>query len=272
MKIGGLIVLVAAAVLAQDQDTERRMWSTEFVEQRPPVKQSNFGKALRKPAPPAMVGVTLWRFRPAKSEDAARVLIQEEVAGEKEMTLERVNVSTGVHEGDHVRISIESARSGYLYVISREQYRDGTLGQPYLIFPSRRILAGDNHVQAGRIVDIPEWDNARPYFTLKKSRPDEVSETLTIVLAPTPIENMIAVTGPLPVSTALLQEWKRKWGAAVKMLDATAGNAAMTPAEKASSVNGAPLGPQDPAPATLFRVDAAPGAGLLVSVPIRLLQ
>ena len=57
----------------------------------------------------------------------------------------------GLAIGQRVRLSIESARTGYLYVINRELYADGSTGEPYLIFPTTRLHRGDNKVTIGRI-------------------------------------------------------------------------------------------------------------------------
>ena len=52
----------------------------------------------------------------------------------------------------------------YLYVIDREQYADGTQGEPYLIFPTTRTRGGDNSVKAGRVMEIPSQDDNPPYL------------------------------------------------------------------------------------------------------------
>ena len=51
---------------------------------------------------------------------------------------------------------MEPGRSGYLYIASREVYADGTRGDAYLLFPSRRIRAGSSKVNPGELVEVPE--------------------------------------------------------------------------------------------------------------------
>ena len=70
-------------------------------------------------------------------------------------TPERIEVDTPLKVNDRVRLSVESPRDGYLYVIDREQYADGSLGDAYLIFPTRRTRGGDNRVRPGKLIDIP---------------------------------------------------------------------------------------------------------------------
>src|SRR6266446_6051279 len=73
------------------------------------------------------VGVTVWRLRPSRSSDeGARVLVQEGLK-QAEWTPERIEADTPLKIGDRVRLSIESPRPGFLYIIDREQYADGSL-------------------------------------------------------------------------------------------------------------------------------------------------
>ena len=108
------------------------------------------------------LGVTIWRLRPATEKDdvALRFLDQadEEASPDakpKGLTAERLDGTTQLREGDRVRLSIEAAQSGFLYIIDREQYTDGTLGEPYLIFPNTQTHGGDNRVKAGSVIEIP---------------------------------------------------------------------------------------------------------------------
>ena len=65
-------------------------------------------------------GVTIWRLRPAKGQpDGARLLVQEGGA-ETAWVAERVDADAPLDVGDRVRLSFESARAGFLYVIDRE--------------------------------------------------------------------------------------------------------------------------------------------------------
>ena len=75
-------------------------------------------------------------------------------------------------------LSFESARAGFLYVIDREQYADGSASEPYLIFPTSRTRGGDNRVEAGRLIEVPDQADRPNYFSVRRSRPDQVAETL----------------------------------------------------------------------------------------------
>ena len=87
-------------------------------------------------------------------------------------------------------MSIEAARTGYLYVVDQEQYADGSKGDPYLIFPTTRTRGGDYSAKAGRVIEIPAQDDTPPYFTLKRTRVDHVGENVIVLVTPTPLEGL----------------------------------------------------------------------------------
>src|SRR5262249_31814030 len=101
------------------------------------------------------LGLTIWRLRRATAAEVGeRIIVQEE--GEVvEWIPERVEAGRPMRIGEKIRLSFESQQAGYLYVINREQYADGRLGEPLLIFPTTRTRNGDNHVAAGRLIEIP---------------------------------------------------------------------------------------------------------------------
>ena len=82
----------------------------------------------------AIIGITVWRMRPADEADPATLTAGRESGGLLKVTPERVETDTLLREGDRVRLTIEAPRKGYLYVIDRERYADGTSSAPYLIF------------------------------------------------------------------------------------------------------------------------------------------
>ena len=133
-------------------------------------------------APGELVGVTVWRLRRSKASDSgdSRLLVQEtenQRTESVEWTPERVEAETPFAAGDRVRLSIESPRAGYLYVVDRELYADGTTSDPYLIFPTRRMRDGDNSVRAGKVIELPD----KSAFKLTPLRADYQGERLTIL-------------------------------------------------------------------------------------------
>ena len=143
-----MVVYGAAALLAAAQDPTggdgaRALWNSKFADAR----TQPGGESRQAPArdAEAFVGVTVWRLRSARASDPSGVrLLVHERDRQQSFTPERVDTSTPLSIGERIRIGIESARSGYLYVIDRERYGSGEVGPPYLIFPSRRIHGGEN--------------------------------------------------------------------------------------------------------------------------------
>lgn len=83
-----------------------------------------------KVATVAQLGITIWRLRPVGANDSGARMLVREKRKSSEWVPERVETDTVFREGDHVRLSIESPRPGYLYVVDRDLFSDGTMGGP----------------------------------------------------------------------------------------------------------------------------------------------
>jgi hypothetical protein len=220
------------------------------------------------------IGVTIWRLRPSTgSETGARVLVMEN-AQTTQWTPERMEADTPLRVGDRVRISVESPRAGYLYVIDREQYADGSFGDPFLIFPTLRTRGGDNQVRPGKLIDIPAQEDRPSYLTLVPSpgRTDQVAEVLTIIITPQPLEGFRITNQPLKIVSSEIARWERSWSSEVERFEMEGG--AGTPwsrvEKEASSLSSTRLLTQEePAPQTIYRVASRSGNAFLVTVPLR---
>lgn len=219
----------------------------------------------------AVLGVTLWRLRPAQSADNKEArLLEQKAEKSAEWTAERIEAGTPLGEGDRLRISIESPGTGYLYVIDRELYADGNKGDAYAIFPTTRTRGGNNAVAAGRVIEFPAQADNPPYFTLSRSRKEHVGEELILIVSPRPLAEI--PTGPMPVklSSEMLAEWEKQWGGKAEQFELEGGAGRQyTMQEKAAGTDGARMLTQaDPLPQTVLRVNAKPGGALLVKVVI----
>src|SRR5712691_9111052 len=166
--------------------------------------------ALQPGSPTMDIGVTIWRLRPSTGSDGgARMLVMEN-AQPTQWTPQRIEADTPLQVGERVRLSIESPRAGYLYVIDREQYADGSFGDPYLIFPTLRTRGGDNQVRPGKLIDIPAQEDNPSYFTLvpSPSRRDQVAEILSIIVTPELLDNLRLTDRPLKLSKSAIAKWE----------------------------------------------------------------
>jgi len=256
-----LLVLIGSLVLAQKpEDATRKLWDTAFIGSSTNKKSAHRRRGtyrvatpnvpVENVAPDTVVGVTLWRLRPANRSDSGERLIVHDDNAVKEWMPERISANTRLVQGDRLRISVEAVRSGYLYVIDREQYADGTLGEPYLIFPTSRTAGGDNAVAVGRLLEIPAQDDSPPFFTMKKSRPDHVAEVLSVIVTPTPLEGFQISDKAQKLTDAQVASWEKNWGSSVGHLEMATAGQTWTKEEKEGNTRA--LTANAPAPQLLF--------------------
>ncbi|MEK6408132.1 MAG: hypothetical protein AABN34_14320 [Acidobacteriota bacterium] len=284
------VILLARNSSAQQQDQTRGLHVKKLEESRPAsttprdpqqprtyrsVTGSASSSELRKSASAseAVIGVTLWRLRPVRSADNKDARILEHQASKTaEWSAERIEADTRVSEGERVRVSIESPSTGYLYVIDREQYADGSLGDAYLIFPTSRTRGGNNSVVGGRVIEFPAQEDNPPYFTLTRSRPEHSGEVLILIVAPQPLADLPISSEPVNVPSAKLAQWEKEWGGRAEQFELEGGaGLPYTKAEKSAGGDGSRMLTQaDPLPQTILRLNATPSSPVLVKVLLRI--
>ena len=281
-----LVCAASSANAAAIQSGERKLWDSEFL------------KAKSKPAPgkPAprkryrvitpqistdrvnadtVLGITLWRLRPAAAKDDKEVRLFKHVKDNTNVaqwTPERISVDTPLAIGQRVRLSIESARTGYLYVINRELYADGTMGEPYLIFPTTALRGGENKVTVGRIVDIPAQEDNPNYFNLLPDRSDLAGEVISVLITPEPLPNVKITDEAVQLSKSDVADWEKKWATQIGRLEMenSVGKAWTKEEKEAGSANGKQLNASSPTPQTLYcRPDAKATDPMMVSVKLK---
>lgn len=247
------------------------------VSTKPPLyRRTGSARLARRGARPPVteeIGVTIWRLRPSReSDEGGRVLVLDGLK-QSPYTPERIEASTPLTVGDRVRITIESPRPGFLYIVDREQYVDGSFGEPMLIFPTLKTRGGDNRVMPGKLIDIPAQEDQYSYFTAQPagSRRDQVAEVLTVILAPSPLPLRIT-DQPLKILPTQIGEWEKSWGGLTEVLELVdgAGRTWTSEEKAASAANGRQLTQTGPPPQTVYRVAARKAGGpLFVTVALR---
>jgi len=272
--------LLMMAAIVWGQNPTRGIVPEEVVRARPAAAAVPAAKPKYQPVVPAakaapgrQIGVTIWRLRAAKPTDTgARILVQEE-SQSAEWVPERVSSTSRLQAGDKVRLSIESPEPGYLYVIDREQYANGSRAEPTLIFPTTGTHGGNNEVAAGKLIDIPAQQDRPNFFTLRRSRLDHAGEELTVLLTPTPLPGLEIGPKALVLNEAMVAEWERKWGVekpAVFELSGGAGQPWSRAEQMAAAGKTRSLRQDDPPPQTVYRVTVKPGEPLMVKLRLRL--
>ena len=275
-------LLAAVAQRPKEDEATRQLWDTAFINQgkRPGAKKpARRNYRIVTPqipvvnvSPDTVIGVTLWRLRPTRSADTGERIITHDGPDSVTWLPERVSSSGRLSEGDRIRMSIEAARTGYLYVVDQEQYADGSKGEPYLIFPTTRTRGGDNAVKAGRVIEIPAQDDSPPYFTLKRTRVDHVGENIIVLVSPTPIEDLAISEKALRLSDETLTKWEKSWGAQTGRLEMVNGDGKpWTRQEKEAGADSTrSLKEDEPAPQTIYyRAGANNTDPALVKVELR---
>jgi len=286
-QLAGLMTLCAASFIApvtlkaQDEGT-RKLWDTAFI--NPGSKRTSPRKAAKRsyrvatPNVPTagvngetVVGVTLWRLRRASSTDSGERLIVHEGADTADWLPERISTNARLAQGDRLRISVEAARIGYLYVVDREQYADGSFSEPYLIFPTTRTLGGNNHVTMGKIIELPAREDRPPYFTVRRSRPDQVAEVLSVLVSPSTLEGIEITDKAQKLSEAQVSTWERSWGArGLLELEKGVGNAWTKEEKEAGSGVARVLKSDAPGPqAIYYQPNTKSSEPILVKVRLR---
>ncbi len=275
----------SADAAIQDAQT-RKLWDSEFFKAKAkpaPGKPAAPRKRYRVVTPQistdrvngdTVLGITLWRLRPAAAKDDKEVRLFKHNKDETKVvqwTPERISVDTPLAIGQRVRLSIESARNGYLYVINRELYADGTMGEPYLIFPTTRLRGGENKVTLGRIVDIPAQEDSPNYFHLDPDRADLVGESLSVLITPEPLPGVKIGEDAIALPPTEVAEWEKKWATQVGRMEMenSVGKTWTKEEKEASAANGKQLKAESPTPQTLYyRPDAKATDPMMVSVKL----
>lgn len=256
---GGAAGATASAVKTQRTGTYR---PSKRFSKVPPARTMEY----------AQLGLTIWRLQNA---EGAKEFGQE---GE-EPQLEQMESGTALTIGSAVRIGIEPlTRNGYLYVVERERFADGTYGAARLIFPTLRTRNGNNSVKAHELVLIPRPPS---YFRINPSSTGkaQTAEVLTIILSPMPLE-LPAPLGdqPISLSNAMFQSWETKWSAPVNTLELSGGAGAVTSVKTQTEGSKSfdqerqeaqQLTQEDPLPQTVYRATINRGQPLLVNVTLR---
>ena len=272
--IGGYtwsVPLRAQQAASSDEIRTRNLWNTAFSNQRPAApKPPKVAAAIGD----SFVGVTLWRMRLSKPSDPVRfrgLVHDQDPSGQAEWTPERSDLDAPIGGDEMVRLSIETARKGYLYVIDRDIYPDGTFSKPKLDFPTTRLRGGDNHVEPGFLIEIPDAQDKPPAFRVEKTRPDQTGVMLTIIVTPAPIPGIAVTSNAVKLTEQQVADWERRWGSSVQRLDEKDPGKVYTVAEAAAANRGASaLRAEDPVPSTLFHCHAGRAEPMLVKVPLKL--
>lgn len=215
------------------------------------------------------LGVTIWRLASDKrsvdaEQDAATI---KEAGASQSYVPTRVSAETVFALDDRVRLSFESPDSGYLYVIDREIYVDGTVGEPILIFPTMLARSGNNLIQAGQMVDVPAQSDRVPFFTLDSRNKNWRGEMLTVIISPTPLKDVEIPDSPSRIAASFVSVLEDNYLKNVREYEheGSTGKAYTRTEKEAGGSLTRELTQKDPFPQTMFRVKMRQREPMLVS-------
>jgi hypothetical protein len=273
---------------ATDEST-REIWDTRYRNQRPaashrpidapPAKLVEYrysstvaGSVAATGSPPRsavpVIGVTLWKLRRAeRGETAPRLLIPESpAAGPQPYVPERIAIGEPLRAGDRIRLGIEAPREGYLYVIDRECYRDGSRGAPYLLFPLSSLNHGDNRVRPGKLIELPAQSDPVPALRVEKRDERLTGEELLLMLSPTRLPGVDIEAPERKLREEEVGAWEHQFTPATIRLDMVGPAAGWTVEEQSAGASGRLLTPEDPMPQAIYAVPVAADQPMVVRV------
>jgi hypothetical protein len=239
------------------------------------------------------IGMTLWRVRPVTEKDQQSRLRKEWMTWDQndhEVVVTRISDKDPIPNQELIQMTIEylpdgnarvANRAGYLYVINREQFPDGSLRNARLIFPTLLTYDGDNRLLPGKTVTLP--DPKRPFIISRAIAGEpQTSEVYTIILSPFSLNSELPQPlrrNAMELSPQLVASWERRW--AVREIRAdlkgglgrvrtdreldSSGNVEDTRSTKDSAED---LTQDDAAPQTVFRSAVKPSTGMLFTVRV----
>jgi hypothetical protein len=240
----GLMISLSLAVSSQVSDETRGLIPREYasrlsqsIAKKRPRSNRKKPQAITKYAPESRdnspmapgvdVGVTFWRLRPARRVDDPVVLepkrIVKRIKGKEvettiKLTPERVESEAQFSDGEKLRVSIEAPFESYVYILNQEQYADGTLSDPFLIYPSAADIRANKRAAPGRLIYVPEEPDYFEISTLNPGGKKKSGEMFTIVLSSELVGMLPALErneDTRKTDQALFNRLRHDWGGAV---------------------------------------------------------
>ena len=100
---------------------------------------------------------------------------------------------------------------------------------------------------------------------------DQTGEQLIALITPQPLTDLKIGAEPLKLTDELVTEWEKAWGATAAMFErASGGGKTWTRVEREAGADATRrLTQDDPAPQTIFRVEAGPAEPRLIKIVLR---
>ena len=182
---------------------------------------------------------------------------------------ERVSIDTIFRPFDRVRLSVESSRRGFIYIINQELRADDTSGNARLIFPSKQVRNGANLIVPGKPIEIPNLNGSPFYFEFRPNNESSaIAEMLFVIITNQPIPGLEIGDQPGLISENTLNIWRTKWAGRTEIFESNGNQKTYTQKEREAAAGESTLTGDDPLPQTIFMIEANRNSGSLITVPL----
>lgn len=228
----------------------------------------------RRPAPAgteyAQVGVTIWRVDSGQSTGQSKGVDQ---VGD-EQTIERLDTNAPYTNGDTIRLRIQSPTGGYLYIVDREQYADGSYGPAMLVFPTSRTRGGNNQIQAWTPVEVPAYPAVWKFTPRKlkegEARKVQTAEVLTVIISPKPLIDSSRITDrQLALNKGEFEGWLAQWQRPIQQFDVENIVGEVAKSKGVEQDGDEASGEDEVGGQTTYQVAIRPGSALLITLPLK---
>lgn len=245
---------------------EKKREENKIQKSTSPIKSKNKSKIPKNEfVEKQLIGLTIWRLKQQE--------ISKEIENVNENRLsyisESINPKEVLKQGEMIRLTIEIPQSGYLYCIDSEEYLDGTKN-PVLIFPTKKIRNGNNRIEVGQIIGLPDLTGQPPYFKLNIKK-GQIAENLSIIITDQPIEWLLAEETAQQLSPEQFAKLKA-WETQTKQLVLETPGRYQTSKEQdiENTLDKRSLDLEDPPPQTALIIPKKPTQPVMVTLSLRL--
>jgi hypothetical protein len=222
----------------------------------------------------AFIGFTVWEMRESSGGTERRSFVLKKSNGQNVVLRPfRLGADSQLVAGRSYVFSIEAARAGYLYVIDREVYKDGSLGAAMLLFPTKDARGGNNLIAAGYPVEIPDQKTESAYFEATRNGQNHIGEALTIIVSAEPLVSSSSLKAdPITLEKSEVEKWERQWATTRARWADNPDSVGRAYSEAEGRAGGDPaykLKETDPLPQRLYRVGTGARNPLIVTLQLR---
>ncbi|MBL8151821.1 MAG: hypothetical protein JNN15_18005 [Blastocatellia bacterium] len=205
------------------------------------------------------IGITFWAItteritRRKKADNNPKVIA---------LAPQPFNISNGINNGDEFRFTLETHVLGNIYIINREQYKDGSFSAPYLIFPTKGDI--NDRTAPGERILIPNTSDVFEVSSISSfdSSKIKTAEFYHILITPKLLPNLPLLDSqePREISQTEFDEFQ-KWDSQVGVFETNYYSKLKPPKQNSETMKRS-----DPLPQTIYHTAKKPGEPIFFTI------